>query len=399
MTTQHYNNLFHSAQLIVQKEEELKKAKGESFNVFSILRMESKENDTHSNFLGNLLDPNGTHLMGSIFLEIFLKVINAEDFLDVSTASVYLEYSCGKVDYAAKTGGRIDIYLKDTSGRSISIENKIYAGDQPNQIERYVNHNKGFNKVYYLTLEEKDASKESRGELKAGTDYFTMTYRDEIVDWLEICTKEAANAPIVRETIKQYRILIQKLTKSIDTVQEQELQKLILSNYEAAELIARNFDSAKETLCNNLRNTVLKKVNELLLDSNYKAILGDRITMSYSQIWIKNKKYPNSQVFFGIEPFGVKATGGIFIGTFRYGDNGYVEQNRDPKSTKYWCNWGFIESFDQQIELNMSNSKFITLLNDSNSFTKVVDHIVKAFEKYFEDNREAVDNYLLNAAV
>ena len=47
----------------------------------------------------------------------------------------------------------------------------------------------------------------------------------------------------------------------------------------------------------------------------------------------------------------------------------------------------------------MSNSKFITLLNDSNSFTKVVDHIVKAFEKYFEDNREAVDNYLLNAAV
>jgi hypothetical protein len=394
MTIQHYTNLFHSAQLIIQKEEELKKAKGESFNVFSILRMESKENDTHSNFLGNLLDPNGTHLMGSVFLSEFLKTINAEGFIDISTTQVYLEYNCGKVDHVAKTGGRIDIYLKDINGKSISIENKIYAGDQPNQIERYVNHNKGFNRVYYLTLEGKNASKESRGELNAGTDYFTMTYRDDIVNWLESCTKEAVNAPIVRETIKQYRILIQKLTKTIDTVQEQELQKLILSNYEASELIARNFDSAKESLCSSLRNQVCEKVNELLVGSNYEATLGHPITTSYSQIWIKNKKYLNSQVFFGIEPFGIKATERMFIGTFRFGDNGFVEQNPDTNSNKYWCNWDCIDSIDQQIELNMSSTKFILFLNDSNSFDKVVNHIVQSFVKYFEENRVALDSYL-----
>lgn len=394
MSIQKFKSLFQSVQLLIDKEEQLKKAKGESFNIFSILKMESKENDTHSNLLGNLLDPNGSHLMGAVFLEEFLDLNNLKDFLDASTTRVYLEYSCGKVDCKAKTGGRIDIYLLDKNGRSISIENKVYAGDQPCQIERYVNHNKASNKVFYLSLDGKDASEDSRGDLRAGIDYFTISYRDDIINWLEKCSKEASNQPIVRETIKQYKILIQKLTKTMDTQHEQELQKMILSNYDAAELIARNFDSAKEGVCEKLRNIVFEEINKYLESSDYNALLGDPIAKNYSQIWIKNQRNQNAQVFFGLESFGTKSTENMFIGTFRYGDIGYIEQNNFAESDKYWCNRIYIEEFNNDIELNMSNGKFISILNKEDEFKKVVDHILKAFKKYFEENNEVLDSYL-----
>lgn len=48
------------------------KESGENFNIFSILKMESKENDTHSAFLGELLNPNGSHLKEDLFLSAFV---------------------------------------------------------------------------------------------------------------------------------------------------------------------------------------------------------------------------------------------------------------------------------------------------------------------------------------
>lgn len=39
MIIQNDHNLLHSARIIIDKEEELKKAKGETFKVFSIIRM------------------------------------------------------------------------------------------------------------------------------------------------------------------------------------------------------------------------------------------------------------------------------------------------------------------------------------------------------------------------
>ena len=176
MNQTNLTNLFTSVQNLINHQEELEKAKGEKFNVFSILRMETKENDTHSNFLGNLLDPRGTHLMGPTFLKLFLDQINNESVLDIETTNVTLEYSCGPTNHKEKTGGRIDIYLEDNFGKSLSIENKIYADDQPNQIQRYVNHNKGNNQVYYLTLHGTEPSKKSKGKLKSGEDYFIISY-------------------------------------------------------------------------------------------------------------------------------------------------------------------------------------------------------------------------------
>jgi hypothetical protein len=166
--------LLKSTSTLIKHHKQLTKLKGESFNVFSILQMERAENKTHSNFIAELLNPNGSHLMGNVFLKLFLKAIEDET-LDSTSTTVHLEYPIGLVDLDNETGGRIDILLKDQSGKTISIENKIEAIDQPKQILRYTNFNKSNNKVYYLTKFGKDPGQDVRGELVEGSGYWNIT--------------------------------------------------------------------------------------------------------------------------------------------------------------------------------------------------------------------------------
>ena len=55
----------------IQKKERQKR--GEYFNIFSVLRLETKEVRLHSAFLAELLNPEGSHGLGKQFLELFKK--------------------------------------------------------------------------------------------------------------------------------------------------------------------------------------------------------------------------------------------------------------------------------------------------------------------------------------
>lgn len=394
MNTAGIEHLFQSTRLISDNADQLKKAKGETFNVFSILKMESKENDTHSNFLGNLLDPSGTHLLGSLFLEHFLECTELKNHLDASSTRVYLEYACGKIDNETRTGGRIDLFLVDRNENSISIENKIYASDQYQQIERYVNFNSSRNKVLYLTLDGTDASDMSRGELQAGTDYSLISYKETIVTWLGLCIKEAASEPIVRETIKQYQILLKQLTNTMDEKNMDELQQLILKNYRSAELIARNFDQAKEKLCTQLRTAVIDELNQRLRETTYYAEEGSKITASYAQIWIRNKYKENAPVYFGMEPFGTNPNYAIFHGIFTYGDVNFEQKAEVIRHNQYWSNLEYVSDFEG-VTLHLGNVEFIEkLFSFSHFFDGVVDHLCSSFMRYLEENGQLVEDYL-----
>lgn len=71
-------NLLRDVKRTLKDQEEIKNLKGENFNVFSILKMESKENGTHSAFLGELLNPKGSHNFKSVFLGLFLQQLGFE---------------------------------------------------------------------------------------------------------------------------------------------------------------------------------------------------------------------------------------------------------------------------------------------------------------------------------
>jgi hypothetical protein len=63
--------LLKEVELLQKHQKEIEIIKGETFNIFSILGVESKENKTHSSFIAELLNPNGSHYMNAVFLEAF----------------------------------------------------------------------------------------------------------------------------------------------------------------------------------------------------------------------------------------------------------------------------------------------------------------------------------------
>ena len=62
-------------------------------------------------------------------------------------------------------GGRADIVVKDGKGHTIIIENKIYAGDQAKQMQRYRNSDAKAH-LFYLTLKSNLPSHRSEAELE-----------------------------------------------------------------------------------------------------------------------------------------------------------------------------------------------------------------------------------------
>ena len=199
---------------IVFKYETIAEITGERFNVFSILNLERREVLTHSRFLAEILNPKGSHGLGSLPLQKFFEVIGIREF-PVENAQVKCETNIGLINDQKTEGGRIDILIKSRDQKAmVAIENKIDAVDQENQLLRYYNYLKNHSadhRLLYLTLEGSGASAHSTGTSQT-IPHAAISYAAEILVWLAAIHKEAANKPIIRESILQYMNLIRKLT-------------------------------------------------------------------------------------------------------------------------------------------------------------------------------------------
>lgn len=261
---------------------------GENFNVFSILGMEVAENRTHSAILRELLDPKGKHGMGDAFLNGFIRVLRKkfqgnEHFKKRApvearplAAKVFTEIFLGNKSEDLTQGGRVDLAVTPEFGSwRILIENKINAGDQECQLIRYSNSDSSA-LLLYLTLEGVEASDFSTKDrtrekiLLPNEDYFLLSYRNEIIEWLGICVKEASSRPLVRETINQYMHLIRKLThQNSSSLMSKEISKAVLSSKEAvlAYCAMQNSDSAvKERILEVLKNRLEEVAKEFDLE-------------------------------------------------------------------------------------------------------------------------------------
>ncbi len=331
-------SLLQKTERIVIQQEEIKRLRGENFNVFSILKMETSENETHSAFLGELLDPNGSHLLRNIFLHYFLGVIDYKGDFDINTAKLTLEKSVGTRNDKLKTGGRIDIYLIDSKGNSISIENKIYAVDQFAQVERYLNHNGAKNTVYYLTLDGKPASANSKGKLEEERNYFCISYRQTILAWLEKCLKESAEQPILRESIRQYIILIKKLTNQLtDTKMKNDIHELLAKNYRAAKLIYNNIWEIELNAASDFLNDIKREFEKEMKD-DWDVDVDDDLDQSMTGMRITHKDWNEliikveggNKVPWAVSWYGLFAPSGSYDQDLVYGklnDTALIKEN------------------------------------------------------------------------
>lgn len=171
------------------------------FNLFSVLRSSSDEVRLHSRFLAFLLDPKATHNQGTALLNLLLTRLGIHNF-DSKNAIVEVEYR------------NIDILVRNQSKQAVIIENKIYAGDQDEQLWTYHQRMKaeGYGEIWttYLTLDGSEPSEQSRKSLPV----VLLSYEAEIIAWLKDCVPLVVREPGVRESVFQYIELLQKLTSS-----------------------------------------------------------------------------------------------------------------------------------------------------------------------------------------
>lgn len=259
-------NFLKQLQQLIDFNKEKAIMSGENFNIFSIMSMESDEVFTHSALITELLNPKGSHGMGGDFLKEFYKIVLQEEFtLKLEELVCVKEEHIGFRNEEQTSGGRLDIVLKDFQQNGFVIENKIYAGEQVNQLLRYKNKYPNA-KLLYLTLYG-ESSKQVSSD---GVEYTSISYENDIKNWIEQCTKLSFNKPIIRETLQQYSNLIKKLThQTANKEMKEKVIEIINENFEASQEIYNNFLTALRRKQLELLKFTSEKFNEAMIKNSW----------------------------------------------------------------------------------------------------------------------------------
>ncbi len=281
---------------------------GENFNIFRILKLESSEVRLHSAFLAELLNPKGNHGQKDTFLKLFIKAVCFKgNTIDSESCKVEIEKHTTSISKDFTEGGRIDIVITDKNGNQILIENKIYAGDQKNQLFRYYNYSTNAD-LLYITLDGKEPDKNSYNSLVIDKHFKCYSYESDILEWLEQCRKEVVIYPIVRESITQYINLIKYLTnQTINDSMQTELNGIIVTNLEASFLIANNLDKALDEVSANFGSKIKNQYEELGFLCDYTIDFNKR----HTGIWIFKSDWKNVRIGFCFENYDEKLIYGL----------------------------------------------------------------------------------------
>lgn len=224
-------DILYNFKLIYDRHKILDESKSD-FNIFQTIANPYDEMNLHSKFIYTILNEKK---YGYEFLLSFLKNIGL-DLADIDKSSVKIERE------KASPYGRLDLYIELRANDelySIAIENKIYAGDQNKQLDRYLAFldeiNKGKEKyLYYLTLDGHDPSSESCSNLSK---VINISYSENILNWIGEAISISAKEAKLREVLVQYEELLEKICgKDIDYTME--IKDYILKN-------ADNYDFVK----------------------------------------------------------------------------------------------------------------------------------------------------------
>lgn len=173
----------------------------EPFNVFKAIRKSHDEVNLHSRFLHALFSHRDVEGK-AIFLRRFLALIDTTaEFEGAEDAVVKREYL------------NIDLLIRHRNW-AVIIENKIHAGDQRQQLVRY---DKSIDptlprEILYLTLDGHHPETQSVTHEKGTVSYTPISYEDDILPWLAFCQQQAFDDPALRESIAQYRTVVEQLT-------------------------------------------------------------------------------------------------------------------------------------------------------------------------------------------
>lgn len=381
---------------LISKDEELRKQNGEDFNIFSILRMETSETKTHSGMIAALLNPKGNHYQGSVFLKLFLDIIDHKydvESENLDKVIIKLEHYLGAITKDYEDGGYIDILITFPSGKTIAIENKINAEDQPNQLYRYSKHNTNDSTLYYLNLLGVEPSEISTKTLKSDQ-FKVISYQNNILSWLKDCieivnSENANNREMLHQSLKQYITIVKKITNKMDNELQQKLEKLIGDNLIEAEYIAHNFENAKYKVRLNFRDKVEGALIDIL--KTYELNLSNNNNDGCS--YLSNEETTRLGYEFAIGNFWGTVDndedGSLYYGIHMLEGKQFSldlkDLNNDFPRFKTSRSWPAYNYFTQDNAFfNLANNEFLTLLNNQVLCNEKIEIIKTQFKNFIQ---------------
>ncbi|GAA0875322.1 hypothetical protein GCM10009118_17310 [Wandonia haliotis] len=266
-------DFLRKANEIVDSYESEEKKEGNNFNLFSILDRETHEEKTHSALIAELLNPQGSHGQGDKFINLFISLLAQKkkesafwkDAIipnQLNKLQVYTERNIGKY---RKQECRLDILLLNREWQII-IENKFNAKQGKEQLERYLDYLKeDKNRKTLLIYLTKIGDNYKSKELTNGSDYFCLTYKNDILTWLEKCKEVCLSIPIIEQSLAQYINLIKRETfQTVNYKMKNEIQELILDNgIKGASEIVKNYENALISIINDLQENIIAKLSSI----------------------------------------------------------------------------------------------------------------------------------------
>lgn len=388
----------------------LRKKRGlHDYNIFTALLKENDEVRLHSRFLYSLLNTEGRHCQDDLFLQLFLKNIGEQDWINTKEAKVFKEYQ------------NIDIYITN-GAKHIILENKIYANDQKEQIGRYIDllreqYKYDSNKqekqepeilVVFLSPFGRSVSEYSLGkyELKNGeltcrnfsVRYKEISYQSDILRWLNECEKEVENLTDLAVFIKHYRQVILSITNQKQGKKMDEILDKIIKNYGIAREINANFDQAKQFMILNFLEKIEKerKLEDQFEDKivSYKL---DKLEFNKPLFTICDKNCGDNGFVFALEIenlsriyLSIKHKQNIKINYQSLENTAYKELQSKVEKDR-----GKIEKDSERIAWEYI-SKDIDIADEihknEDEFYKLILESLLGFVKYYEEEIRAINN-------
>jgi len=245
------------------REEHLKSTHGR-FNLFTVLLKAHDEVRIHGRYLTHLLDPQGSHDCGRLFLDSFLEEVGLSALIKQDCVCVQNELYVGNIR------GResyIDIYLEFKKA-VVVIENKIWAGDQPEQLCRYASYAEKMGRpvfIFYLTLDGHPPSKNSLGGLREDK-VALISYEKNILSWVERCLRETDSFVNINQALRQYNCTINQLSgRTLEAHDMNEIKERIKKHPDILRQ-AGSIRRALDEVCFELEESFLQKLEEELCE-------------------------------------------------------------------------------------------------------------------------------------
>ena len=273
-----------------QRSEFLRKYKGYGFNLIRLLGAETDEVKI-CRLLYELLSPDGCHGQGSKFLELFyLMVLKQTEFSEAEIAASIVER-----EHATKKKRRVDLFIKVGAYR-FPIEVKIYAGDQINQCKDYfalAAAPAGKERtMYYLTLDGHKPSNDSLG-IANGIHVIPLSFKHDIIPWLEACAKEVLDTARLRESILQMKQVLEEVCGIMEEKAGTDISSVLrksYDNFKSADAIPAVLLTMKRELLANVLHEIELKVTEQtkktrIIDCINSSSDKERLNVTYINKW------------------------------------------------------------------------------------------------------------------